>query len=389
MKIVHICLIDDYSEGWSYHRNILSEQNIRDGWETVIITSNYYMDINGDGVLTDPGVFYTKSGIKIIRLEADTDGKYENLNGQARWRLPFKGLYHSLCTEMPDLIFCHNVYFRNLPEVAKYKSSFPHVKIVGDNHADVFNSLRKGKKWKDILTYKLLIQPRIRKYVEIFDEFFYQSDETKDFFEKYIGKNIPTAKFMPLPAPIVNEPEKQKIKQIIRKEHSVRPDEFLFVHSGKLVKEKKTSDIFEALKKSDIKCKLIIIGSIPESNRPELEKLIEDEKRCIYLGWKNSEELRDYLAAADLYLQPGTQSVTMLNALSAGTPVLIYPHISYEFLCNGCEFQVRNSKDIMNVFEMIRENPNVLLTKSESAYLIAREYFDVRRQTKVIYGMVH
>ena len=194
---------------------------------------------------------------------------------------------------------------------------------------------------------------------------------------------------MPLPAPIVNEQEKQECKERIRKRHGIGADELLFVHSGKLVKEKKTSDIFEALRKSDLRCKLIIIGSIPDSNRAELKNMIESEDRCMLLGWKNSDELRDYLSAADLYLQPGTQSVTMQNALCAGTPILIYPHVSYQVFCNGCEFQVRNSEDIRNVLDMIRENPDMLLSKSESAYSIAREYFDVRRQTNVIYGMVH
>lgn len=388
MKIAHICLIDDYSEGWSYHRNMLSEQNIRDGWETTIITSNYEMDINGNGVITDSGVFYTKTGIKLIRLKADDSERYRRLNGKARWRLPFIGLFEALYEENPDLIFVHNVYFRNLADVWKYKKEKKSVIIIGDNHADVFNSLRKGKEWIDILTYKLIIQPRVKRYFNIFDDFFYQTEETKQFFEKYIGYKIPNAKFMPLPAPLVPVDEKTIYREKVRQELNMKPDELLLVHSGKLVKEKKTIDIFRALKNSDIKCKLVLIGSIPDDNKNEIVQSLRLEPRSVFLGWKSADELREYLAAADLYLQPGTQSVTMQNALSAGTPVLIFPHISLKVFCNGCEFQVKDEKEIEIVFSQIQKNPEILKDKSEKAYDIAQEYFGIERQTRYLYNLI-
>ena len=46
-----------------------------------------------------------------------------------------------------------------------------------------------------------------------------------------------------------------------------------------------------------------------------------------------------------------------MNALSSGTPVMIYPHISYEPYCNGCEFLVKTEEDIVEVLEKCAIHP--------------------------------
>ena len=56
---------------------------------------------------------------------------------------------------------------------------------------------------------------------------------------------------------------------------------------------------------------------------------MDSDSRVIYLGWKNSDDLMEYLCAADLYCQPGKVSAIMQNAVCAGCPILLYPHSGY------------------------------------------------------------
>ena len=196
--------------------------------------------------------------------------------------------------------------------------------------------------------------------------------------------DMSNAIFAPLPAPSIDKNKKDIIRRKIRLKHNIPNKNILLVHSGKLVAAKKTKEILEALEESDLNCNLLIIGDIPKNNT-SIEKLIESLPNVEYLGWKSADELREYLAAADLYLQPGTQSVTMQNALAVGTPVMIYPHTNYQPFMNGCEFLVKTTEDICSVFKTIKDNPEILKEKSEKAYEIANKYFDLEISANRLY----
>ena len=66
-----------------------------------------------------------------------------------------------------------------------------------------------------------------------------------------------------------------------------------------------------------------VAGLLTDETKTDLSAKIEADPRVSFLGWKSPDELNDLLCAADAYLQPGTQSVTMQNALCCGCPVII------------------------------------------------------------------
>lgn len=371
MKIVHICMVDEYSEGWSYHRNVISEKNKEDGHDVTIITTKYSMGKQGESVLDKAGSYYTKSGVKIVRLpDAIPIPKY--IQDRLHWT---KNLYEAIDREKPDVIMVHNLQFINIGTVIKYKENHVGVRLYGDTHADKFNSIGKFSGWS-IFIHKKIWGPILRKYYIKFDTFFYISQSAKIFFTDMYKIDMTNAIFAPLPAPRIDKKEKAVIRRKIRARHNIQNGNILLVHSGKLTAAKKTMEILEALKKSNLKCSLLVIGDIPKNNI-SIKNVIESLPNAEYLGWKSADELREYLAAADLYLQPGTQSVTMQNALAVGTPVMIYPYVDYQPYMNGCEFLVKTTEDICSVFETIVTAPEILKEKSEKAYEIAKKYFDL------------
>lgn len=381
MKILHICMCDPYAEDWSYHRNTMSEQNHKDGHDVAIITTQYTMGKDGESLKVKPGTFYTTSGIKVVRLQDRIPHLPLFLQDRIRW---VAGLYPQLVKEKPDVVMVHNTTFISLKDIVKYKKEYPDVFLCGDNHGDYFNSARTFLS-REILN-KRFYRRIVRKNFKYFDKFLYISYETKKFFEEMYGVDLKDAVFSTLSFPIMGQEEKDKLKKRIRKELQLGDNTILLVHSGKLEERKKTKEILRALKQiPEANLKLIIIGSIPEEDRSVLEPMLEDDVRVEFLGWKNAEKLREYLAAADLYLQPGTQSVTFMNALSSGTPVMIYPHISYEPYCNGCEFLVKTEEDIVEVLKNVLSTPEILNEKSIAAFQIAQKYFDVKKSAAELY----
>jgi len=383
MKIVHITMVDEYSEGWAYHRNILSERNRADGNDVTIITTKYRMGDHGESVLDKEGIFYTKTGIKVVRLPDALPFIPRFAQDRLHWT---KDLYDAIEKERPEIIFVHNLQFFNLGAVTKYKRDHSSVVLIGDTHADRFVGIGSHPRWSEFV-HKDIFGPQLRRNFKYFDKFCYIGLEQKKFFEEMYKISLKDAEFTPLPAPIVERPEKEELRKEIREELGLTDGTLLFVHSGKLAKPKRTKDILIALKKSGIKCRLIIIGSIPEDNM-ELSEMFEDEPRASYLGWKSGDDLRRYLAAADLYLQPGNMSVTMQNALATGTPVMIYPHESYKYFLGDDAIYVKSVDDISKCFSDIQSDRSILTNLSSKAYEVAHKYFDIGNQAKMMYQLV-
>ena len=381
MKIVHICMVDAFSDGWSYHRNIISEKNKADGNDVTIITSRYSMGVHGENVKEKVGTSYTKGGVKVVRLEDALPLCPKEFQGRVRWT---KGLFEALCEEKPDVMMVHNLQFFNLGEIVKYKNIRKNVKLIGDTHAMRANSLPKGS-IRALIMHRIVYRYLINKYFQYFDKFGYISVYEKIFFEKMYGIDLKDAELIPLPSVGVSREDKLKFRSEIRKKHSISEDTVLFVHSGRLMAEKRTFWIFRALKNSNIKCKLFIIGSIPDARKERFEKYLREDERIEYLGWMDAEELRSYLAAADLYLQPGSVSVTYHNAMAAGTPVMAHPFQSYREIARGGEIFVESPSDIKKVFDKIENDSSFLGNMSLRAYETADQFFSVEKNAEFVY----
>ena len=86
-------MCDPYAEGWSYHRNTMSEQNHKDGHDVAIITTQYTMGKDGESLKVKPGTFYTKTGIKVVRLKDRVPYLPLFIQDRLRWVV---GLYPQL-----------------------------------------------------------------------------------------------------------------------------------------------------------------------------------------------------------------------------------------------------------------------------------------------------
>lgn len=382
MRIVHICLCDPYAENWSYHRNILSEQNAKDGHDTYIITTEYAMDINGKHGKKGRQEYTNKYGVHIIRLKY----KYwlpKAINGKIN---TVRGLRKQLYKIRPDIIMVHNQQTFNLNDIGKYKKKNPNIILLADSHASFANSCRTSfSRW---IVQGVFFKKVICSNFNYIDGMYYIGEEELKFFRTVYGIREDKNSILPLPARFIERKEKEKNILAVRSELNMVEDELLFVHSGKLTIEKKTVDILHCLKEfKDKKFKLLIIGSIP-NDREDLKREIESDNRFVYMGWKTSEELMRYVSAADLYIQPGSVSVTMNNSLAVGTPVMVYKHKAYEKYFGGWEILVNNKADMIIQFSKIFENSEELKTKVKFAYDTAHKYFDCRIFANEMYDYV-
>jgi glycosyltransferase involved in cell wall biosynthesis len=268
--------------------------------------------------------------------------------------------------------------------IAKYKKNNPQCRVYIDSHEDVNNS---GTFWFSMFfQYKIfnrILVNLVKKYV---DKFFYISEESKDFLKNIYKLSDELLEFYPLGGNIIDDKLRVENALVIRKKYNLELDDFIIVHTGKLDAGKKTLLLLNAFANiEDSRVKLFIIGSIPDDMKDELVPLIEGHPRIIFTGWKRSEEMVQYLCAADLYVQPGTQSATMQNAICCGAPVALFPHRSHEPYVHGNGFFIRNESDCVKAIQMAIAAPSLVTKMKNNSLKLGERVLNYKKLAARLY----
>ena len=372
MKIVHCCLSNFYIDNYNYQENMLSRQNKLDGHDVCIFASTETYINNSKIGYVEPSQYINEDSIPIIRIP------YRNIpiHFIKRKVRSYPGVYQLLEKEKPDVIMFHGMCAWEMRTIVKYKRAHPEVKLFADCHEDFHNSATN-------FLSKNLLHKIFYPYI---DKILYYSLEARDFLNTIY--NIPNDKmeFFPLGGTILEEDEWQAKREKVRNELELCDDDILLVHSGKLDKMKRTEDILLALRKTSSKrLHLAIVGSIPEDMKPVLKPLIEADKRVHYVGWKTPDELMEFLCAADVYVQPGSQSATMQNAICCGCTMMLYPHKSHEPYIRGNGYYVRTIEDMARVLLEFSDEPDKLKTMSQNSRKLGRELLDYKKLAARLY----
>ncbi len=380
MKILHLCLACFYIDNFNYQENVLPRMNKADGNDVLILASTETMLSNGKLVYMEPSEYINDDGIKVIRIP------YSSFLPQKLMKKvrSYKGTINHIEKFKPDVILFHGASAYEIIKIAKYKKQHPKVKLYVDNHAYYVNTAR------DFISRNILhgglYKYSLKKALPYIDKLLCISLESYDFVHDLY--HVPTDKLelYPLGGIIYEGDEYCARRDRIRTELRLGQEDILIVHSGKMDPNKRTEDLLIAFNKvkSD-KLSLVLIGDIPDDMKDLYLPLIKSNSRVRFLGWKSSEELLEYLCAADLYAQPGSQSVTMQNALCCGCPVLLYPHKSHEIYLKRNGFFAKSVDEMADVFDKINSNPSILKDMHEESYNIAHKLLDYKMLAARLY----
>ncbi|TNH80233.1 glycosyltransferase family 4 protein [Aeromonas sobria] len=379
MKVLHICLASHYTEGMTYQDNQLADQNASDGHEVVVVSDCFRYKGHSLEEIESEDVILS-SGVRLVRM------KYDNIvnafmSSKIRKVSKLEGFLYDF---KPDVILFHGVAGYEMLTISRYKQDNPLVKLYIDSHEDYHNS---GTVWLSLFfQYKVFNRWIVRKIRKNVDKFLYLSYESRDFCQEIYGLKNDELEFYPLGGNIIDSDVKHRFRAEIRQQLDLSNDDILIVHSGKFAREKKTQELLESfISVRNEKLKLILIGSIPPEMQPVLYPLIESDHRVHFLGWMNSDELVKYLCAADLYVQPGTQSATMQNAICCGTPVALYPYESHvPYVVNNGIF-IKNKADYVGMLSGLAEGQFDLGAMSAASYVIAYDLLDYRKLAERLY----
>lgn len=380
MKILHVCIASAFTEGMTYQENLLIDEMCRMGHEVTVVSDANMYD-SGSIIEVPEGSYKLDCGAKLIRK------KYINFFGKfvsSKIRA-IKGLYDLTIEIEPDVIFHHGLQSYEMLTLRKYVKKHKAVKFYVDSHEDFHNS---ATNWlsKNIL-HKLIYKIIIQKTLPYIDKVLCVSSESFEFLNVLYKIPLNRMEYYPLGGVIFDENERVKKRNKIRKQLGIDEEDILLLHSGKMDELKRTAWILNAMNKvpSDL-LKLVLIGSTQGKVKEDVISSVETDNRIMFLGWKNGNELMDFLHACDVYIQPGSQSATMQNAACAGAALALFSHESHKYLFGDSVIYVNSEDDIVRLLHQIINNKNIVDSYKQKSFAIAVDKLDYRKLAeRVIY----
>ena len=378
MKILHVGLLSHFTEGMTYQDNILANIHCQDGHEVLFISDNFTY-VGGKLVEVPEQDILLDNSLRLIRVKYDKILN-EFVTRKIQRVRTVKEIIEDFC---PNVILYHGVCGAELMTVGDYKKNHPKMKLYVDCHSDFHNT---AKIPISKLAYKYIHGFFFKRALPYIDKVFYVTNESKKYLRNMYRLNEDIMEWYPLGGIVFDDKTYQEKREKRRKELKLKDTDILFLHTGKKKKKKKTLTLLNSfVQMQDNHFKLIIIGEFLENIWDEVRSYLCIDQRISFLGWKKGEELMEYLCAGDIYLQPGSQSATLQNAICCRCGVIVYPYSSYQPLVKGNGFYVKNEKEIIEVFNKIHNYPQLVNKMKKESAAIGREILDYRKIAARIY----
>lgn len=369
MRIAHVCLSNFYIDGRSYQENELVRQHVCDGHEVLVIASTETHSSKGTYCYAEPGEYDGPDGAPVRRLPYR---RFLPHKVMTKLRLN-AGVYASLEEFSPDTILFHGTCGWELRTCARYARRHPDVALYVDSHEDWNNSARGfiSREFLHRRYYGPILRsalPEIRKILCVTTE---SIDFVADLYQ--IPRDI--LEFFPLGGHPISDEEYSRRRLGAREKHGIADEEILLLQSGKQTRRKKLIESLQAFANCpEPRLRFFIVGVLQDDIREAAEALIANDPRVSYLGWQSPDKLTDLLCAADVYLQPGTQSATMQHSLCCRCAVILDDVPAHEVYNCGNGWLINDTLAISDILGEVCDAD--LEAMGFASYTIAREMLD-------------
>lgn len=349
MRIVHISASAPYNDYWGYQDNLLPKYQRKLGHDVYIITTNRIHE-DGDIVRVPCDEYVLNDGVTVIRMQ-EKQYPIRIITG-LKARLD---IFEKLKELRPDFIFFHGLSSATIEDVIKYKKEVnPDCIIVQDNHLD-YNIGLKSATLKDKII-RAYHRYENKKSIPYIDKVYGVTPWRKKYAEEYfrIPKEKTDILIMGADDEKIDFQNKNRIREQVRREYSIQPEDFLIVTGGKIDAQKKIDLLMQACAQNK-KVKLLVFGSVSEEIKTRFEELIQKNSNLIYIGWIDSDSVYQYFFAADLVFFPGQHSVLWEQACASKVPCVFCKWDGMNHVNNGGNSDFLHPVTLSSILEKIDE----------------------------------
>lgn len=324
MKIVHV--MNWYIPDMGYQENHLPAEQKKLGHDVEIVTSDrfpVYRDFKQHGSkfhgnrIMDTGIF-NEHDVKIHRLPCHLEVK----NGG---QVLLKGLKKKLRGLKPDVVQAHGAFTPLTLQTILYSKRLGY-KIFVDDHSNKDNLQLNSLSKKFFISIAKISYFFYISRVGYFMPVTYASKQSLKSLLKLRDDKIV---LLPLGADANCFNPNFELRKSLRKELGLKDDTILIISSGKF-HERKDIDVlikaFDTLSNDVSNVKLLLVGNGPDAYMEKLKKIAHSlgiEHKVSFHDFAPNKELPRYYNGADIGVWPGNNSITVIEAVSTGLPVVV------------------------------------------------------------------
>jgi 1,2-diacylglycerol 3-alpha-glucosyltransferase len=129
----------------------------------------------------------------------------------------------------------------------------------------------------------------------------------------------------------------------------------------------------------------LIVGYVHSDIEADVLRLAQTDSRIRILGWKSALDLQKVLCAADVFVQPRTQSATTQMGLCCRCAIIISDVKSHRVFWRENGWLVSDEDSIQNAFRLAVSPATDLAELSRQSLQVARDLLDYRALAARLY----
>jgi len=344
LRIMHI--VNFFDPALGYTEYYLAKKQAEHGFNVCVLTSDYSINRKKKFSVGTSKV----DGVHVVRIKATC-----RFRGNVLFFNPLT-LSKVIKFFSPNVIHCHGLFSPLSQEVLLLKSFYGY-KLVGDLITGI-----------SPLTFQL-----IQVFKKFFDHWF--SNRVNEFFacnkaiKSFLLETLRTppskTHFIPLGADQeLFKPHYTKRKRT-RILLGIHPEDIVAIYTGKFLPDKRIHDLLIASKaiiEQHKNFKVVLVGDGPPSYRERLEFLSKEvgiKNNVLTIKTVHRTELPKFYNAADFAVWPGAFSVSIIEAMACGLPIIIAKsdwtshYLEYE---NGFSFKAGDATTLTSLLLKLVQN---------------------------------
>ena len=320
MKIVHV--MNWYIPGMGYQENFLPREQERLGHEVIIITSDRIP--NYSGFKQHVGKFFSN---RIIGggIYSDNNIKIYRLNCYEYRVLILRRLKEKLRELNPDIVHAHGPFLLSTMQATLYGRELNYTLLIDDHsHETIFYPASYPVK-----AFNYFSRMFYRYYLDRISYFLPINDSSQRIIQLELGIPLSKIEVLPLGADTRTFKKLDSIREQERFRLGIDNNELLLISAGKFDMYKDIHILLKAFKGISVilpNIKLLLVGNGPIDYMQKLKDYTDKVgigRKVLFKDFVKNTELPKYYNASDIGIWPGNPSITVIEAIATGLPVIV------------------------------------------------------------------
>lgn len=367
LRIVHVIGYFQPKLGYQEYYLALKQQEL--GHEVFVVTSDRNYPYLGYKETYEPTLgkrvigagTFSEKGITVLRLPC----LFEYAD-----QIILKDVAKTLIKLHPDIVHTHDEFSQPLIVSLLFKTVLRY-RLISDCHADYM--LQSNSKLRRFVWNFISLNPLYRSILKKADGFIAVSESARQWLSNEFGITYDEIKVISLGADKVLFFPNVTARKLIREELQIKENEFLIISAGKIIPSKDLDILLSASEPLINKyknVKILLIGNGPKYYVDELKKQVQQlgiTDHVLFRDFLDKTALPYYYNAADVGVWPGQDSITIIEAMATGLPIIVprnYRNLHYLEYFNGFNFGKRDAAELKAHLEKLLTDAELRRTMS-------------------------